>query len=55
MSIPIRSRAKAVAYGRNMSLLELVLHGLTKVGDKELTALIEKELAEKAKPGRPPQ
>ena len=53
MSIPIRSRAKAVAYGRNMSLLDLVLHGLTKVGDKELTALIEKELAEKTKPGRP--
>lgn len=53
MPTTIRSRAKAVAYGRDMTLLQLVLLGLTKVGDKKLTALIEKELAEKTKPGRP--
>ena len=53
MPTPIRSRAKAVAYGRDMTLLQLVLLGLTKIGDKELTTLIEKELAEKPKPGRP--
>jgi hypothetical protein len=53
MPTPIRNRAKAVAYGRDTTLLRLVLEGLTKVGDKELTSLIEKELAEKPLPGRP--
>jgi hypothetical protein len=49
----IRNRAKAVAADRDMALVELVLRALTKVGDKELTKLIEKELAQKLPPGRP--
>ncbi len=49
----IRRQAKAVADSRGMSLVQLVLIGLSKVGDKKLAALIEKTLAEKAKPGRP--
>lgn len=53
MSDAVRRRAKAVAAERGVPLVELVLQGLTKVGDKQLTALIEKELAEKSKPGRP--
>lgn len=53
MSNDVRRRAKAVAAERDLSLVQLVLIGLSKVGDKKLTALIEKELATKAKPGRP--
>ncbi len=49
----IRQRAKVVAIERETTLLHLVLLGLTKIGDPKLTALIEKELAEKPKPGRP--
>ena len=49
----IRKRAKAVAADRDMALVELVLRALAKVGDKELTKLIEKELAQKQPPGRP--
>lgn len=53
MSDAVRRRAKVVAAERGVSLVQLVLSGLTKVGDKQLTDLVEKELAEKAKPGRP--
>ena len=53
MPIPIRNRAKAVAYSRGTTLLGLVLLALTKVDDKELTSLIEKELSSKQSPGRP--
>ena len=49
----IRDRAKAVAYGRGLSLTEFVLQALAKAGDKELTALIEKDLKERTRPGRP--
>lgn len=47
------NRAKALAYGRGMSLTELVLSALAKLGDKELTKLIEKELADRPSRGRP--
>lgn len=50
---PIRNRAKAVAYARDMSLVELVLRALSKEGDKELTKLIEKDLKERIERGRP--
>ncbi|MGB4768102.1 MAG: hypothetical protein WBP22_02485 [Candidatus Saccharimonas sp.] len=53
MSHAVRRRAKTVAIERDMTLVQLVLIGLSKVGDKALTELIEKELAEKTKPGRP--
>jgi len=49
----IRDRAKVVAYSRGKQLNEFVLDALAKEGDKELTELIKKDLAEKSKPGRP--
>lgn len=49
----VRNRAKAVAYGRGMSLTELVLKALADVGDKELKTLIENDLEERAGRGRP--
>lgn len=49
----VRNRAKAVAYGRGLSLTKLVLKALAAVGDKELKALIEKDLQERAQRGRP--
>jgi len=49
----IQRQAKAVASKRGIPLVKLILMGLSKVGDDELTALVEKTLAEKAKPGRP--
>lgn len=49
----VRNRAKAVAYGRGLSLTALVLKALANVGDKELKALIEKDLKERAQRGRP--
>ncbi len=51
----VRNRAKAVAYSQGISLTELVLKALTTVGDKELKALIEKDLEERASRGRPQQ
>jgi hypothetical protein len=53
VSDAVRKRAKVVAAERDLTLVQLVLQGLTKVGDKQLTTLVEKELAEKTKPGRP--
>ena len=52
-SAAVRERAKAVAYDRSMSLTEFVLHALAKEGDKKLSALIEKDLSDRTKPGRP--
>lgn len=49
----IQRRAKAVAADQGITLVQLVLIGLSKVGDKKLTELIEKALVEKPKPGRP--
>jgi hypothetical protein len=49
----IQRQAKSVASKRGIPLVQLVLMGLGKVGDEELTALVEKALAEKPKPGRP--
>lgn len=49
----VRNRAKAVAYGRGISLTELVLKALAEVGDKELKTLIKKDLEERAQRGRP--
>ena len=50
---PIRNRAKAVAYDNGQTLTELVLLALQKIGDEELTALIKKDLKERAQRGRP--
>ena len=51
----VRNRAKAVAYGQGISLTELVLKALAAVGDKEWKALIEKDLEERGRRGRPQQ
>jgi len=48
-----RDRAKAVAYGRGMSLTEFVLQALAKEGDKELAELVSKDLEGRVRPGRP--
>ncbi len=47
------NRAKAVAYGRGQSLTELVLLALSKVGDKELAKLVERDLEKRPSRGRP--
>ena len=49
----VRNRAKAVAYGRGISLKEFVLQALAKTGDKKLAKLIERELEESPQIGRP--
>ena len=49
----VRNRAKAVAYGQGISLTELVLKALANIGDKELKALIVKDLEERTGRGRP--
>lgn len=49
----VRERAKKVARSRGDTLSELVLKLLASSGDKELKKLIEKELLERPKPGRP--
>lgn len=52
-SSDVRERAKAVAYDRGLSLTEFVLLALAKEGDKKLSGLIEKDLNDRTKPGRP--
>ena len=52
-SSAVRERAKAVAYDRGLSLTEFVLMALSKEGDKKLASLIEKDLGDRTKPGRP--
>lgn len=49
----LRARAKDFAKEHKITLSELILRLLAKAGDKELKQLIEKELKERPKPGRP--
>lgn len=49
----VTNRAKAVAYMNGQSLTEFVLRTLAMAGDKELTKLIEADLEERARRGRP--
>lgn len=53
ISTKAKARAKAVAAEREMTLSELVLTALTKIGDPKLTNLIKDELDNKASRGRP--
>ena len=48
----LRERAKKVARQKNLTLSELILK-LLATTDKELKKLVEKELKEWPKPGRP--
>jgi hypothetical protein len=49
----VRARAKFLAGKHNITLSELVLTLLANAGDKELKKLVETELKERPKPGRP--
>lgn len=49
----VRERAKKVAKIHGVTLSGLVLKLLASTGDKELKRLIEDELKERPKPGRP--
>lgn len=49
----VRDRAKIVAKQNNLTLSELMLKLLASAGDKQLKDLIQKELKERPKPGRP--
>jgi len=49
----VRDRAKIVAKQNNLTLSELMLKLLASAGDKQLKELIQKELQERPKPGRP--
>ena len=49
----VRKRAKVVAKENGLTLSELVLHLFAKTGDKDLKNLVNKELEERPKPGRP--
>lgn len=49
----VRERAKKVAKIHNITLSELVLKLLADTGDKELKKLVDNELNERPKPGRP--
>ena len=49
----VRDRAKKVAKANGLTRAELVLRLLSNTGDKELKKLVEQELRERPKPGRP--
>ncbi len=49
----VRDRAKKVAKANGLTLSELVLKLLSSTGDKELKKLVEQDLKERPKPGRP--
>lgn len=49
----VRKRAKLVAKESGLTLSELVLNLFAQTGDKELKNLVNKELKERPKPGRP--
>ncbi len=49
----LRKRAKEVAKQKGLTLSELVLQLLANTGDKQLKELINRELKERPKPGRP--
>jgi len=49
----LRERAKAVAKKNGLTLSEMVLQLLANTGDKQLKELVNKELKERPKPGRP--
>lgn len=48
-----KNRAKSVAADQGISLSELVLLGLAKLGDAKLTRLVKEELESRTRRGRP--
>lgn len=55
VSNKVKARAKAVAADREITLSQLVLVALTKVGDDKLAQLVKEELENKKVRGRPTQ
>ena len=53
ISEAVRDRAKALAKERGMNLNDFILELFARVGDKELKQLVETEIKEKPKRGRP--
>ena len=53
VSNKVKARAKAVAADREMTLSQLVLTGLSKLGDDKLAKLIKEEIENKTGRGRP--
>lgn len=53
ISTKVKARAKAVAADREITLRELVLLGLSKVGDDKLAKLAKEDLENKNGRGRP--
>ena len=49
----LRERAKAVAKKNGLTLSEMILQLLASTGDKQLKELVNKELKERPRPGRP--
>jgi hypothetical protein len=49
----VRERAKAVAKAQGKTLNEFIMGLFADSGDKELKKLVEQELKERPKPGRP--
>ena len=49
----VRDRAKAVAKAQGKTLNEFIMGLFAGSGDKELKKLVEQELKERPKPGRP--
>ena len=49
----IQKRVKVVAASRGITVTDLVLELLAKIGDEKLTSLIKKEDASRNRPGRP--
>lgn len=53
VSNKVKARAKAVAADRETTLSQLVLTGLSKVGDEKLAKLVKEEIENKNGRGRP--
>ena len=53
VSNKVKARAKAVAADREITLSQLVLTGLSKVGDEKLAKLVKEEIENRNGRGRP--
>ena len=49
----IAKRVKVVAASRGITVTELVLEALSRIGDEKLTSLIKKDDVSRNRPGRP--
>jgi len=49
----VQKRVKVVAASRGITVTDLVLDALTRVGDEKLASIIKQEDAKRNRPGRP--